>query len=649
MNRTLLILLTLPFLSTPIFGAQGENDVLVPGDNLVVEGIPKIPAALAEELNRYSEIRSATLASWHPTNREMLINTRFADTPQIHQVSFPGGARTQLTFFKDRSFGATYHPVKGDYFVFSKDIGGNENFQMFRFDLATAAVTLLTDGKSRNTGGIWSYSGDKFVYGSTRRNGRDVDIWMMDPAIPKSDRQLVQLEGGGWSAVDFSPDDRTVLLAEYISANESYLWLLDMATGERTLFTPKGGAEKVFYGDARFSRDGRGIYVITDRDSEFQRLAFVELKDRQYRFLTDHLKSDLDRFDLSWDGRTLAFIANEQGRGVLHLMDTASGKEQAVPKLPAGSFSSLSWHKNNRDLGIAYESVRKPSDVYSLDVTTGKVERWTRSETAGIDTESTVEAELVRWPSFDGKSISGWMRRPPAKFTGPRPVIILIHGGPEGQARPIFRAEMNYLVNELGVVVIEPNVRGSTGFGKTWLKLDNGFLREDSYKDIGALFDWIGTRPELDRERIMVTGGSYGGHMTLAMATRFPNRIRCALDIVGIGNLVTFLENTSAYRRDLRRVEYGDERDPKMREFLERIAPLNNATNITKPLFVVQGGNDPRVPLSESVQMVRTARGNGTPVWYLMAKDEGHGFVKKKNRDFLFCATVAFVKEYLLR
>jgi dipeptidyl aminopeptidase/acylaminoacyl peptidase len=193
-----------------------------------------------------------------------------------------------------------------------------------------------------------------------------------------------------------------------------------------------------------------------------------------------------------------------------------------------------------------------------------------------------------------------------------------------------------------------PNVRGSSGYGKTFLKLDNETLREDSVKDFGALLDWIKTRDDLDPDRVMVTGGSYGGYMTLAVATHYADRIRCALDVVGVSNFVTFLERTEAYRRDLRRVEYGDERDPKMREFLLRIAPVNNAEKITKPLFVVQGRNDPRVPWTESEQMVATLKKRGTPVWYLLAKDEGHGFVKKKNQDFQFYATVAFVQEHLL-
>lgn len=646
MKNTLMLLVVCV---TNVFAAFAATDYIAPGDNLVVEGIPKIPAQLADEVSRYTEFRRAWLGSWHPTRREMLIVTRFAETYQVHLVKFPAGARTQLTFFKDNVRGASYQPTRGDYFVFGKDSGGNENFQKYRYDFATGSITLLTDGKSRNTGGRWSNAGDLYVYGSNRRNGEDIDLWCMNPSDPKSDRMLVQLQGGGWSAVDFSPDDRRVLLSDYISANESYLYLLDMATGQQTIVTPKGGTEKVAYDDAQFSKDGKGLYVITDRGSEVRRLAYIDLATKQYTWLSDHIKWDVDAIALSWDGRTLAFTSNEDGLGVLRLLDTRSRKERASPLFPPGLVYPAEWHKNNRDLAVQFNSTRSPGDCYSIDLKTEKVERWTASETGGLNPEDFTVPELVRWKSFDNKMISGFLFKPPAKFTGKRPVIIDIHGGPEGQSRPWFQGENNYFLNELGVAVIQPNVRGSTGFGKTFLQLDNGFLREDSYKDIGALLDWIKARPELDADRIMVTGGSYGGHMTLAVATYYPERIRCALDVVGPSNLATFLEHTSAYRRDLRRAEYGDERDPKMREFLNRSAPLNNASKITKPLFVVQGGNDPRVPLSESEQMIDAVRKNGTPVWYLMAKDEGHGFAKKKNRDFLFYSTILFINEYLVK
>ena len=634
------------FLAALAFPQAGE---IVPNENLVVEGVPKIPAALAEAADRYTNYRGASLDGWDPFKREMLISTRFADTNQIHLVKMPGGARTQLTFYPDRVSTALYSPVNSNFFVFSKDLGGGEFYQLFGYDLSSGEVTLLTDGKSRNTGPLWSYAGDKLVYGSTRRTGDDVDLWEIEPANPQSDHLLAQLQGGGWSALDWSPDGRQILVKEEISANESYLWNIDATSGAKTLLTPKGGEAKIYYGIGQFSKDGKGIYVTTDKDSEFQRLAYIDFSTQKPTYLSGRIPWDVDELDLSFDGKTLAFVTNEDGFGVLHLLDTSTRQEEPVPDLPKGVISGIRWHRNNRDLGFSLASAHSNSDIYSLDGQSRKLERWTFSETGGLNTANLPEPELIHWKTWDGRTISGFLYKPPSRFTGKRAVIVYIHGGPEGQFRPGFLGSWNYYLNELGIAVIAPNVRGSTGYGKSFLALDNGFLREGSYKDINSLFDWVQTQPNLDSGRILVTGGSYGGFMTLAVATNYNDRICCSVDVVGPSNLVTFLEHTSGYRRDLRRVEYGDERDPKMREFLERIAPYNKAKNITKPLFVIAGKNDPRVPASESEQMVAIVRQNGTPVWWLLAKDEGHGFAKKKNLDYEFYATVMFTKQYLLK
>lgn len=630
-------------------GALARESAIAPGENLVVEGIPPVPASLVETVGRYTEFRRAAFLSWHPTKREMLIRTRFAETPQIHRVQAPGSARAQLTFFSDAVRGAAYPPKGGDWFVFAKDSAGNEFYQLYRYDLASGASTLLTDGSSRNSNAVWSNTGDRLAYSSTRRNGKDTDLYVLNPTDPPSDRLLAKLEGSGWRVLDWSPDDRTLLVLEFISINESHLWRLDATTGEKALLTPKDGPEPVSYGGGRFSKDGKGLYVTTDRDSEFHRLAHIDLATMLPTYLTDAIAWGVEDFDLSRNGRRLAFVTNEDGVGILHIMDVATGQLQAAPKFPVGIISGLQWHANGTDLGLTVESVRSPADAYSFNIATGKVERWTHSETGGLNSDSFPDPELVRWKSFDGRTLSGFLYLPPSRFAGKRPVAMSIHGGPEGQARPQFLARQNYWLNELGVALLYPNVRGSAGYGKTFLKLDNGLLREDAYKDIGALLDWIATRPGLDAGRVMVFGTSYGGHMALAVGTRYADRIRCLLDIVGISNIATFLQNTEAYRRDLRRVEYGDERELSMRAFLERIAPVNNADKLKKPLFVVQGKNDPRVPLSEAEQMVATARKNGTPVWYLMARDEGHGFAKKKNADFLFYATILFMQEHLLK
>ena len=624
-----------------------DGAIAVP-EAIVSENVPKIPESIAERAGRYSSYRSASFADWHPQQREMLISTRFGDTPQLHLVGSPGGARTQLTFFTDSVTSGRFHPNGGDYIVFPKDIGGGEWFQLYRYDVRTGNVTLLTDGKSRNLMGPFSSGGDQIAYMSTRRTGKDTDLWVMNPADPKSDHLLTQLNGGGWQPLDWSPDDKKILLLEERSINESYLWLVDTATGERTALTPGETKEKISYGEARFSKDGKGIYTTTDRDSEFHRLAYLDLATKQPEFLTSNIPWDVETFDLTRDGSKIAFLTDEDGVSVLRVMDAATRKMMPLPKLPNGVIRGLRWHHNGRELAFALNNARSPGDCYSLDVTTGKLERWTTSESE-VKTDAFPDAELVKWKSFDGKTISGFLYKPPAKFTGKRPVLVVIHGGPEGQSQPTFLGRNNYLLNELGIALIYPNVRGSTGYGKTFSLLDNGFRREDTYKDINALFDWIAEQPNLDAERIGVTGGSYGGHMTLAVSTFYSGRIRCSVDVVGMSNLVTFLEHTEAYRRDLRRVEYGDERDPRTREFLEKIAPMNNIEKIRKPMLVVAGKNDPRVPVSESQQIFDALKAQGTPAWFIMAKDEGHGFRKKQNQDYQFYATVVFLQEYLLR
>jgi dipeptidyl aminopeptidase/acylaminoacyl peptidase len=596
MLATVLITTALP--ATQLM-AQTTNPVATvqPNENLVVEGVTPIPAALAQKVDRYTQFRAARLSSWHPTAREMLISTRFADVAQVHYVQSPIGARQQLTFFAEPIRGASFQPTTGKYFVFSKDIGGNEFAQNYRYDLATGEITLLTDGQSKNSGGVWSSQGDRMVYASTRRTGRDNDFYIIDPANPQSDHLLTENAGGGWWVMDWSPDDTQILAMEYVSINESYLWLIDPTSGEKTLITPRGQSPSISYSGGMFSRDGQGLYVITDKDSEFQRLAYLDLATKQHTYLSSDIPWNVEDFDLADHGQYLAFTTNEDGASVLHVLDTTTRKLINLPKLPIGLVFGLTWHKNSEDLGFTLTSAKSTADVYSLNIKTQTLERWTKSETGGINTDNFSDAEVVRWKSFDDRTIAGFLYRPAKQFTGKRPVIIDIHGGPEGQARPYFLGRMNYYLNELGTAIIFPNVRGSTGYGKTFLTLDNGYLREDSVKDIGTLLDWIATQPDLDQDRILVTGGSYGGYMSLAVATKYSDRIQAAIDIVGISNFVTFLERTEDYRRDLRRVEYGDERDPKMREFLIKISPTSNAQDIKVPLFVIHGKNDPRAIL----------------------------------------------------
>jgi dipeptidyl aminopeptidase/acylaminoacyl peptidase len=623
-----------------------------PPASLILEGIPPIPQAIADDAQRFTDFRAAALAEWHPTKREMLIRTRFAETVQLHQVRQPLGMRKQVTFFPDAVGSAKYPPAaQGDpnYFLFTKDIGGNEFAQIFRYDLTSGEVTLLTDGKSRNSPPHFTEDGAKFVYTSTRRNRKDPDFYVAETAKPEAAKMVFQADAPGWGPIDWSHDGSHLLAGKFSSANESSLWIIDATTGDKQRLTPES-QEKIRYSNGAFSSDGKGVFCTTDAGSEFERLVFIDIATKQQTVLTPDLKWDIEEFELSHDGKTLAFVVNEDGMAVLHLMDTASRKEIAAPKLPPGQIFGLSFHRNNKDLGFVVNSAKAPSDVYSVDITTNELTRWTESETAGLNTQQFPDPQLVRWNSFDGKQISGFLYKPDAtKFPGKRPVIVNIHGGPESQYRPAFMGPYNYYFTRLGVAAIFPNVRGSAGYGKTFLTLDDGKKREDSVKDIGALLDWIKTQPDLDADRIMVTGGSYGGYMSLAVSTHYSDRLRCSIDVVGISNFVSFLERTEPYRQDLRRVEYGDERDADMRKFLEEISPLRRVGDIKKPMFVVHGQNDPRVPLNEAQQIFAALKKQGTPAWMMIAKDEGHGFGKKPNQQFQFFATIQYIKEYLLK
>jgi dipeptidyl aminopeptidase/acylaminoacyl peptidase len=613
---------------------------------LIIEGIPEIPDRVINQRLKYENVRSAYLYDWVPEGNRVLISTRFGETGQLHIVEKPGGMRQQITFFKEPVSGATICPDPSRRgFLFRKDVGGSELYQLFYFDLITGNHRMLTDGNSRNGSGLWSNKGDRFAFYSTKRNGKDWDIYIGE--IDKPGNVVPVLEKTGtWAPVDWSPDDSSLLIRNFISASESYNYILEIETKKLTRIHPTD--DKIAYGGAEWSRDGKGIYMTSDEGSEFQQLKFYDLKNNRFTILTQEIPWDVESFDISKDGKYIAFVANEDGIGRLHLLDLKTRKELKLPEIPIGQMYGLHFSHDGSKLGMVLNTPRTPGDVYVLDIEKKEIIRWTYSEVGGLKTENFVIPELIHYETFDGKKIPAFYFKPKQKRKSPFPVLIHIHGGPESQYRPYFNSTFQYYVSELGLAVLAPNVRGSEGYGKSNLKLDNDYKREDSVKDIGKLLDWIETRPELDASRVAVRGSSYGGYMVLASMTHFNKRLRAGIDIVGISNFVTFLENTKSYRRDLRRVEYGDERDPDMREFLTKISPTTNAHKITKPLFIAQGLNDPRVPVSESEQILGEIRKKGSTAWYLLAKDEGHGFGKKKNRDYFNSAAVLFLERFLL-
>jgi dipeptidyl aminopeptidase/acylaminoacyl peptidase len=625
--------------------------------NLVMEDVPPIPQSVVEDLNRYQNVRSAGFAGWDQDGEGIFIRTRFGDVPQLHHVGHPGGARTQLTFF-DEPIGGVERQPGGSKMVFTMDAGGSEFSQIFLIDpMDGADAVMLTDGESRNGAVVWDRNGEWIAYQSTRRNGASNDIWMMDVEKPETAGIVLESpDGTWWGGTDFSADNRYLLVGNYVGNADSRIYLLNLENGERRLLAGDPENPSTNFPMA-FDRAGTGFFFITDVTGDFQQLAWQSLEaGAEPVIITADIPWHVEGATLSEARDRMAFTVNEEGFSRLYLMNPDTREYRQVDTLPTGLVGSLEFSPDGRTLGMTLNTAQTPSDSFTLalgdtPLAFGDLVRWTFSEVGGLDTDAFVEPRLIHYPTFDSEaggppSIPAWLYLPAGE--GPHPVIIDIHGGPEGQARPSFSSTYQMWLQKLGAAVIRPNVRGSNGYGKHYMSLDNGFKREDSVKDIGALLDWIATQPQLDAKRVAVFGGSYGGYMVLASAVHYSDRLKAAVDIVGISNFVTFLENTQSYRRDLRRAEYGDERDPEMRKHLEAISPLNRVDRIDVPMFVIQGQNDPRVPVTEAEQIVAALRSRGQTVWYMNALNEGHGYRKKENRDIYQQATMMFLREHLV-
>jgi dipeptidyl aminopeptidase/acylaminoacyl peptidase len=628
--------------------ANAQGATFAVPDKVKVDGVPPIPMSIVEGVAPYAQFRQARLLGWHPTSRRILISTAFGNVSQIHEVRAPGGARTQMTFFSDGvsvTGGASYEPG-GRYFVFRKDTsGGGEAMQIFRYDLDSSRITLLTDGKSRHGVPAWSHRRGLVAYSSTRRNGKDRDLWVMNPLEVGSERIVAEVDGT-WDALDWSADDKELLAQQLIAGStETRLWRIDVESGQRTLVTPKTGPPARWTA-ARFSADGRSVYALTDRESEVTRVWRGVLASGAWTPVTAE-GVGVEVFSPAPVGTLLAVVVDRGATSELQLVDGVTGKHRQVTSIPTGVIWNVSWHGSGDTLAIEFAGARTFRDVYAVDVKSGTLERWTASEMGGASQDALPDAEIVQWKSFDGRMIPGILYRPSKRFTGPRPVMINVHGGPEARERPRALGRSNYFRNELGMAIIYPNIRGSIGYGKTYEHLDDGRNREDAVKDIGALLDWIAASPEFDKTRVMMTGVSYGGYITLAAAIKYGDRIRCALQGFGLSDFVAFLDGTDPSRRRDRLAEYGDPADPETRAFLKSISPLTHAAQLKIPLFIAQGSRDTRVPPAQAEEMVKAVRANGTPVWYIVY-DAGHEELTQATNDFNQYAWVLFVQKFLL-
>lgn len=619
--------------------------------NMILENVPEVPDEIKDRIQQYQNTRSATLVDWLPNDDGIMITTRFGNTNQLHTVNSPGAYRNQITFYDEPVTNGSFCPLQ-DYngFLFTKDMGGNEFSQIYWCDMDSRNAKMLSDGKSVNFGINWSNKGDQFAFTSTRRNTKDFDVYISNIASPEEASIKIDRGNGYWVVTDWSPDDNKLIVIQYLSSTKSNSYILDLTTNNLTQINDSN-KEAVFLASA-WDKTGNYLYATTNEGKEFNTLVKFDVQKGDYTFITDDIPWNVEEFTTNKEKSKAAFTVNENGFSRLYLMDLENDEYKPVKDLPIGQIYSLQFHPTRDVLGMVLNTTNTPGDVYSLDLQSMESKRWTMSEVGGLNTDNFPKPELITYETFD--KVNGQTRKIPAFIYKPKekgdnlPVMISIHGGPEGQHIPYFSSFYAFLAEEMGIAVIAPNVRGSSGYGKTYLKLDNEFNREKSVKDIGKLIEWIENNPEFDEDRIAVFGGSYGGYMVLSSMFHYNDKLKCGIDIVGISNFVTFLENTEEYRRDLRRAEYGDERDPEMRKYLESISPTNHVDKINKPLFVIQGANDPRVPASESEQMVNSIRENGGTVWYMLAKDEGHGFRKKENNDKMTEAIALFLKKNLL-
>lgn len=624
-----------------------QSDEFLPGPDIQVEGIPRIPKSLVSEVNKYNYSFGWPVVGWNDSGNEIMLKNKSGGF-SLYIASVPGRIPRNWLRHKESFVYDIYPDPQKRYFVYNKDSKGDEVFQMYLFDSESKQSTLLSDGLSRDTEPVWSRSGKKFAFSCSKKGEMGVSLCLMEPLVKKLIRPLVKTTGNYFVTQDWSPDDNNIVYCEFYSNTLSRIWLKNMRTGKTEALTNHTRSDQAYYDSVQFSQDGNGLYFITDRQGEYRRPAYMDIKTRKMSYLINDIDWDVEKLLMSPDGANLALVFNVNGISKLYLYNVKDRKYSLIDMAEEGLITNLSWNPQSTFLAFNFTSYKTPGDVRVLDVAGLKIDLWLKGFTGNLSVNEWSAPELISWKSFDGRIITGYMYRPPAKFIGKRPVIIDIHGGPEDQYRPSFGYSENYIISEMGIVKIYPNIRGSVGFGKTFLDLDNGKLRINAVKDVGALINWIKNQQDMDTSRILVQGASYGGYVSLSAATLYGSDIKAVIAESMPANLATFIATTKEWRRPIQRLEYGDERQEQMKLFMNRTSPVSHIKKLSSPVFIIHGGNDVRAPISEAEIVIKEVKKNNIPLWQLIAINEGHDFINSHTWLFRLCSVMQFVKMNLM-
>lgn len=612
---------------------------------LEVSNVPEIPERIISSLEKYRKIGSSSFLDWAPNSRSLLVSAQIDEIAQLQFVLRAKKPPLQLTYSPDPIENGMFRPGSADI-LFSRDVEGTEKFDLFLISSQTSEIIPVTAG-GQNILPVFSRDGTWLAWGHADDGSADFSIVLAPVSDPAQQRTLYK-GVGYWVPTDFSPDGKSLALRNQRSRNDADVHVLDLESGSvrQIDLDPKPRDRSA----AIFSNDGTTLYFLRDDESEYNNLYAYVLSTGEKSNLTRTLNHEIDLFDLSPDGHQIVLSYNDGGPSQLKLFRTESGRPRSVPRLGGGVITRLAFSPDGRKIAISYSASRSPENVFVTGAGRKDMKRWTSSNLEDLKSRDFVKPKFFTYPTFDmdgaqRRRISGYLYRPFGR--GPHPVIIYLHGGPAFQFRPRFNSIFQYWVHDLGFAVVAPNVRGSTGYGRAFEQLDNGRRREDSLRDMGALLDWIAARGDLDAARVGVYGASYGGYLSLSTMMHYNDRLAGGAEHSGISNLATFLDNTATWRRDLRRREYGDERDPEMRAWLEATAPVNHTDRFIKPLLIIHGRNDTRVPVSEALQMYEGVRSNGGQPWLIIANDEGHGFKRTSNSDFSDAALALFFETIL--